>query len=96
MNIAGTIIDQLGGSKFMIMTGSKNFLSTATGILFHIVGCKKYNRCQIKLTNRDDYDVMFFRLTSRLDIVSKKVLNGVFCDGLQDIFTSETGLLCSL
>jgi len=109
--IAKTIISQLGGNKFIAMTGAKKFSALGDGVMFHVsakTARGTCNRCRIRLTASDDYTVEF--VSARLKKVTSdagffyrvpdvKVLHtvaGVYCDRLQSVFTEVTGLKISL
>lgn len=99
--IAETILHQLGGRRFITMTGARNFLvlSAPAGISFHIPGTMakgRSNRVRITLNGSDLYDVTFGRETnSKLSGVSYKVVsefNGIHAENLAKLFEEETGL----
>jgi hypothetical protein len=101
--IAGTIFAQLGGRRFIAMTGSKKFMTMADGsLLFDLSrNSSGANRCCITLTPRDTYTVRFYneRLNKKtLDVTIKEIAQheDVYGDRLQDIFASVTGLYTSL
>lgn len=108
MTVANTILEQLGGNKFIAMTGAKNFLSDGNTLRMTLPKNKsKANRLYITLDADDTYTMNFFRFTAgRLnrktfqfteDKVSEiKVVSGVYCDMLQDIFTATTGMVTHL
>lgn len=94
MEIAKTILTQLGGNKFIAMTGAKNFgiLSGGQGIGFSIPRHNKVKYLRIKLNSLDTYDIEF--LNTKVEVI--KTYNGIYNDQLQSIFTQETGLYTSL
>ncbi len=101
MAIATTILQQLGGHKFVVMTGAKDCLALDSGLRFRLPGgagyCKQgINRVEIELAPNDTYNVSFSRVrkTERLDLQIKTIAEhfDIYCDQLQDIFTAETGL----
>ena len=108
MEIATTILEQLGGNRFIAMTGSKNFV--ADGNTLHMTLSKNQspaNRLDITLTGDDLYDMRFFQYTpGRLNrktlewksekTVEVKEYSGVFDTMLRDIFTEVTGMKTSL
>lgn len=94
--IANTILQQLGGNKFKVMTGAHNFLygtdkSGNPFLQFKIKGCRRVSWCKITLTPQDLYDMEFSKLYN-LDVKTVDKKEGLYCDMLQDIFTSVTGL----
>ena len=98
--IAQTILSQLGGNKFCVMTGAKDLVchkdkegNPYLGFKFKM--CRKANYCQIALTPSDTYDMTFVKL-QKYDFKEVKKFSGVCCDMLCDIFEDFTGLRTSL
>ena len=91
MEIARTILSQLGGNKFIAMTGARN-LAAGNYFLSFKVGrnAKNVTHVRITLTDYDDYTMEF--MTIRKSSVTIYRREGVYCDNLQTVFTSETGL----
>lgn len=93
--IAVEIISQLGGNKFIVMTGAKQFVSLDKGgIIFKLpsnFAKNGINLIKIELDPSDTYNLYFFksRGTSLKEIDN---YTGVYCDQLQSIFTEITGL----
>ena len=96
--IAATILAQLGGRRFIVMTGAKNLMSTEYGLSFRLpsrFARDGINYVRIQLTAMDDYAVEFGKVWG----TSYKVIHtiaGVYCDNLRDVFTNATGLDCTL
>lgn len=68
MSIATTILQQLGGNKFIAMTGAKNFVSVKDGIRFSIGrNGSKANMVQITLKWDDTYTMQFWRKGSEVN-----------------------------
>tara|TARA_R110000737_G_scaffold48617_1_gene69102 strand:- start:1621 stop:1932 length:312 start_codon:yes stop_codon:yes gene_type:complete len=92
--IAGRTKKQLGGRMFCLMTGAKNFVALNGGGLSFKVGrnCKGVNRVSVLYDTASDlYDVEFGRLRgSQYKVLTK--IDGVYCDQLQSVFTTHTGL----
>lgn len=98
--IAQTILEQLGGRRFQMMTGAKSLTAQPDGLTFRLPGgggfCQDgINMVDIRLTGRDDYDLTFSRVRGRT-VTTIKSLTGIYADQLQDVFTSATGLQTSL
>ncbi len=108
MNTAQTILNQLGGNRFLVMTGTKNLIFadiTATNenewlrmnLTRNMAGV---NRLKVILNGDDTYTMKFYKqvINKNFDcIISKEqTFEGVYCDMLQKIFTSVTGLYTSL
>lgn len=95
---AEDVLRQLGGRKFMVMTGAKGFVrdDKQRQIMFKIPKAKSgINYIRITLTSMDLYDIEFmsFRGTKLKTVATER---GVYNDQLQSIFTKHTGLNTSL
>ena len=95
-NIAKTILQQLGGNKFIAMTGAKNLGFTNNGLQMKIGrNSKGITHVIISLKSTDTYDVEFIKMRGTSRKVVKK-LKGVYNDMLRKIFTKYTGMRTSL
>lgn len=108
MTVAETILNQLGGRKFIVMTGSKAILSDDNSITFKLSKNKsRANELKITLNGLDLYDVEF--LYHKYPTLNKKTwefekevkkeiktLKDIYFDQLQEIFTMVTGLYTRL
>ena len=98
-NVAETILQQLGGRRFVAMTGARQFLGGKNSLSFKLPGknfCKgDINYVRIELTPMDVYDMVFCRIrgTNVTEIAKHE---GIYNDQLRGIFTQETGLRTSL
>jgi hypothetical protein len=100
------ILNQLGGNKFVAMTGSYNFLSGKDEgqefLRMHLRKNKsKANRLQITLNAMDTYNVHFYRFwisakTKEMNNDTVEYFENIYNDQLQEIFTRVTGLNTSL
>ena len=89
---AAETLKQLGGNKFIMMTGAKNFGFGSNGLSFKIGrNAKAVNYVVIDLNGKDLYDMKFQKGTRVL-----KKANDVYGDQLQKIFTKYTGMYTSL
>lgn len=90
--IATTILKQLGGSKFIAMTGSKNFVASEDGLTMRL-SSNKANATHLKITldNNDTYTMVFFKCKG-VEVKEVAKYNGVYCDMLQSLFTKVTAL----
>ena len=97
---AQILLSQLGGSRFVTMTGAKDFSVSDTGLLFKIGrNCKGINAVKINLNWMDLYDMEFMTIRRKDGVpeVTKTIpVSGVYFDQLQDVFTAETGLYTHL
>lgn len=90
--IARTIYAQLGGRRFESMTGAKAFVSGGFDLTFRFPKAKAgINGIRIELTPDDLYRVSFFRMRGE-KCTCVVVFDGVFCDGLESLFETVTGL----
>jgi len=106
--IAAEILQQLGGRKFVAMTGSKNMLfaeitESNPNIWLRMDLSKnsgKVNRLKIVLNANDTYTMKFYnqRIVNYTDvkISNEQTFEGVYCDQLREIFTKVTGLYTTL
>jgi hypothetical protein len=98
MSIAKEILSQLGGNRFVAMTGAKNFGDTGNGLAFQIpakLTKNRINAVKIELDPSDTYVVKFLKISaSKLTVVSHHTM--IYCDQLEDLFERETGLYTHL
>ncbi len=94
MTISETILQQLGGNKFIAMTGAKNFIGDKNTLRFTLPS-RKANRVVITLNIMDTYDMIFYRVRG-IDVKWREEVEGVYADQLQKVFTSRTGLFTQL
>jgi hypothetical protein len=91
---AETILSQLGGNRFITMTGAKNlyFDNKKRLISMQIMRNKvKAKWLQITLNSMDLYDMQFIGIKSG-EVVVLDEKKGLYDDMLQPVFTSVTGL----
>lgn len=96
--VATEILKQLGGNRFIAMTGATKFAyfdeNGECGLFFRLpsnFAMKGINLVKIKLTFSDTYLVTFYRIrgTTKKEI-SK--FDNIYCDQLESLFSEETGL----
>ena len=96
MKVAQTILTQLGGNRFIAMTGSKQFMAGENFLRMRLSRNKSgANMLKISLNSLDTYDLEFIKVAKN-DFKTVKTVRGVYNDMLQEIFTSETGLYTKL
>lgn len=96
--VAETILAQLGGRRFIAMTGATSLAADALSLSFRFKGCKKWQACRIDLDEgRDLYKMTFFRTPKapKYEIV-KEAHDGLYCDMLTEVFERITGLATKL
>ena len=96
--VANTILNQIGGRRFIMMTGAKNFVASEKGITFRLPARSAkqgINKVRIVLMPDDTYEMQFIKYANMMD---KRISTstGVYCDMLEDIFESQTGLYTSI
>ena len=96
MTVAKTILAQLGGNRFVMMTGAKNLSGSADGLTMKLGrNAKSVSHVKIKLTAMDDYTVEFLRVR-KFEVKTVAKVEGVYAENLRDVFTANTGLYTSL
>lgn len=100
MTVANTILEQLGGRKFAVMTGAKNFLGDEKSLTFRLPGGAGYcrdgiNCVKVTLDPTDTYTVEFLRIRGA-KVTTVKTLDDVYNDMLREVFEGATGLRTSL
>lgn len=98
LQIAKTILEQLGGRRFVAMTGAKNFLGGERTLSFRLPSYfarSGINAIRITLQPSDTYTVEFSRVRG-VKFVPVSTHEGIYCDALPALFTAETGLLTTL
>lgn len=95
--VPGIILKQLGGNKFITMTGAKHFVCDDKALSFKIGrNHKAINYVKIVLTSSDTYIMEFYRISSGIKRGFEKKLismfNCVYGDQLQSLFTEATGM----
>ena len=93
LTVAKTILQQLGGNKFIAMTGARNIFGDNNSISMKIMRNKsKAQYLIIKLNSLDLYDMQFISIDKNLNRIIRDEKNNVYWENLQDIFKSVTGL----
>lgn len=95
--VAETILRQLGGGRFLAMTGARNLSSSENSLTFALprIAANKITHARITLDPSDTYTVEFLncRLTrSGLKQETVERSSGVCVENLQQVFTAATGL----
>ena len=95
--VAQTILLQLGGRRFIRFTGARSFVGGENFLMFMLP--VEINKVKITLTPMDVYRLEFWK---NLDAgrpethTPFKVIEDVYEDQLQDLFTEVTGLYTHL
>jgi hypothetical protein len=97
MEIANTIIQQLGGpGRLKAMAGCKDFMALDSGVSFGIGrNAAGINKCIVRLTEADLYDVEFGVVRRVKGVPTYKVVDkteGAYADILKGLFERATGM----
>lgn len=95
LQVAETILAQLGGRVFVAMTGAFDITGGENTLMLKFKGSKRWNALKIELTPEDVYTMTFYHLKRRegvLAVEKEESLDDVYSDQLQDVFTDWTGL----
>jgi len=100
MTVATTILEQLGGRRFLAMTGAKHLVGSADSLSFALPGKAGFvkggiNGCRITLTPMDTYTVDYLRATRSGPQVIESC-EDIYAEDLQACFTRVTGLTTHL
>lgn len=97
--VAKIILQQIGGRRFVAMTGSHDFINLGNGLRMSLSRNKtSANRLEIIYDEGADlYNLRFYRQSfskKTFEVKTKdiKTYEGVYCDMLEEIFTDVTGL----
>jgi len=98
--VANEIIRQLGGRKFTVMTGARDYMAINDGLTFGIPGTmtkNRINKVRIILDPSDTYTISFwnYRRQKNIHTPSMRKISEhtrIYFDMLQSVFKSETGL----
>ena len=100
MTVAQTILSQIGGNRFIAMTGAHSFVSTDDSLTFQFP--RKTPRFQIKyvkiiLKGDDTYTIKFFQYNAKkFELNEILEVSGALFTDLKPIIERETGLALSL
>lgn len=98
MTIAQTILKQLGGNKFLIMTGCKDFVDAGYTLRFKLArAVNGISHVRVTLDIDDCYRVEFVKWSAkRLAFTIVAAYGTVYADQLCTVFEKETGLATRL
>lgn len=98
LSVASTILEQLGGRRFKILTGATHLVGNANSLSIKINGkvkAGKVNFVSITLDPSDTYTIQSeFVYRRGIEVIRRLRYHesGVYCDQLQDEFLKATGL----
>ena len=98
MTIARNILEQLGGSRFIQMTGATNISGGERELTFHLKARITRRRGQIMRITLEANDTYHLELMKIVDFECQTLesRSGVYVENLKDIFTEMTGLYTAL
>src|SRR6056300_551244 len=89
---ASELLKQLGGNKFISMTGAKNLTFSGLGLVMQIgKNSKGVTHVRFKLSSKDLYDIDFLSIRGS-NVKTKSKEKGVYGDQLAQMFKKNTGL----
>lgn len=92
MTVANTILQQLGGGRFVMMTGAKNFIGNESSLTFKVGRNEKgVTHFRITLMPSDTYKLEALKVR-KLTVKTAEEADDIYCDMLQEVFTRMTGL----
>ena len=95
--IALNILNQLGGKRFVLMTGATNLGYTKDSLTMKIGRNEKgVTHCKIVLDASDTYTVTFFKIRGTKTYKVLSETSDIYNDSLQSHFTDKTGMLLTL
>lgn len=98
MEVANTILAQLGGGQFVAMTGSKIFVGSDRALTFKLparFAKDGITAVRVTLEPSDTYTMEFMKVRgSKVTTIAK--VEDVYADMLREVFTAKTGLETSL
>jgi hypothetical protein len=96
---ANEILHQLGGRRFIAMTGARNIMHDAGALIFSLPGRTftrgGINKVKIGLNDSDLYDLTFWKIANKrgaFTVEEVSTASGVYFDQLQAVVTEATGL----
>jgi len=96
LQVANTILEQLGGRRFLAMTGSYNLIGSENALTMKLRrNSAGASHLRITLEPSDTYTMEFLRCRN-MEAVPVRTLDDVYFDDLQRFFTDVTGLYTTL
>ena len=97
LTVAKTILEQLGGNKFRMMTGAKHLAGDENSLSMRIGrNSSNSNYLKITLNSMDLYDMKFCKLTRKFEEKSVTEYSDVYNDMLTEVFEKHTGMYTKL
>jgi hypothetical protein len=97
MTVAQMILSQLGGNRFILMTGSKDFVGSENSLTFSFPKKNKLNRMKIVLNEWDTYDIEFGLYSpSKFEYEVRVIQKDLYAEALAPMFEKYTGMYTSI
>jgi hypothetical protein len=95
--VATTILAQLGGRRFVMMTGARQLVAAENFLQFRLPkrGIDGSNRWRITLTPMDTYTVETFWVRMG-NVELKSTFTDIYCDQLVELFEKTSGFYTTL
>jgi len=97
-SVAIEILRQLGGNKFIAMTGARNFACDNNSMTFKLSQTMTRDRIshiKITLNSMDTYDIKYFNIRG-INIREVDTFEGAYNDMLKNVISERTGLAVTL
>jgi len=94
ITVSTTILQQLGGRKFIAMTGAKDFVYGKDYLMFKLPGSltkERANKFVIRLESDDTYTLELGKIF-KFDYKVLDTKGGIYVENLCESFTQMTGL----
>lgn len=98
MQVAQTILQQLGGNRFAVMTGAKNFLGDESSLSFRLPSYFArggINAVKVTLNDLDLYDVKLMKVRGTSVATVAESAN-LYAEDMVRYFSEKTGLALKL
>ena len=92
--VSETILKQLGGNRFVAMTGARSLLADGNALRFRLpsnFANHGINAVSVTLNGADTYDLVFSKVRGS-SVTEVAAVTHVYADQRRDVFRSETGL----
>ena len=97
LTLAKTILSQLGGNRFIIMTGAKKLVGNESGLAFRIGRNKtRINHVLIRYNHGKDLYEMTFTYVFKTGFKELAKYDDVYAEDLVRLFEETTGLATKL
>jgi hypothetical protein len=101
LEVANTILAQLGGRRFLMMTGARNLTADVNSLKFRLptrLAKDGINCVKVTLDPSDTYTVTFYKIgrAPKFEVTVVYETNDIYCDSLVELFERKTGVYTHL